>query len=287
MVMRIRIIRMSGLVKNVLENEKTGHIHSIYRKTINISFGNQLVSLQLKGSCMSPLSVIIDADEFDFLSGHLQTGEKAEKTAQGILVSNIDFYQEKTEIVDLKLNHVKIGRDLPLYNAIIELLKEKKELDLFFYKRKAVCKTTIALYAEPVIHIFAEHFKHGKYQEAAHEMIRIIGLGKGLTPSGDDFLCGVLAGLTCFSKMSEADEMLYYLRKYITDSVKETNDISGAFLKCAVDGYFSESIIKLPEQTDKNKIADLFSEIGHSSGADTLCGIYFIVETLSRGANSI
>lgn len=280
MLMRIRIIRMSELVKKVFEKEKTGYIHSIYRKTINMSFGNQLIALQLNGSCLSPLSVIIDADEFYFLTDRLQAGQKAETTTQGIVVSDIEIYQEKTDIVDLMLKNVIINQDLPLYNGIIELLKEKKVLDLFFHKGKAVCKTTIALYAERIIHVFTENFNNGKYEEAAHEIIGIIGLGKGLTPSGDDFLCGVLAGLTCFSGMPKAAGMLYYLRKHIADSLKETNDISGAFLKCAVDGYYSEAIIKLPEQTDEKKVADLFSGIGHSSGADTLCGIYFIVETL-------
>ncbi|MGC6176270.1 DUF2877 domain-containing protein [Lacrimispora sp. 38-1] len=245
-----------------------------------MSFGNQLIALQLKGSALSPLSIIIDADESDFFAVKLQAGEKAERTAQGIVISNINFYQENTDIVDLKPNRMRMEQGLLLYYGIIELLKEKKVLDLFFYKGKAVCKTTIALYAERIIQAFTENFNHGKYEEAAGEIIRLIGLGKGLTPSGDDFLCGVLAGLTCFSGMPEADGMLYYLRKYIADAVKETNDISGAFLKCAVDGYYSEAIIKLPEQTDEKKIADLFSDIGHSSGADTLCGIYFIVETL-------
>lgn len=33
------------------------------------------------------------------------------------------------------------------------------------------------------------------YGDAAKHLAGLIGLGIGLTPSGDDFLCGVLAGL--------------------------------------------------------------------------------------------
>ena len=37
-------------------------------------------------------------------------------------------------------------------------------------------------------------YRNKKYTETGIELARLIGLGIGLTPSGDDFLCGVLAG---------------------------------------------------------------------------------------------
>ncbi len=36
--------------------------------------------------------------------------------------------------------------------------------------------------------------KRGRWEEAALSLSALVGLGGGLTPSGDDFLCGVMAG---------------------------------------------------------------------------------------------
>lgn len=105
-------------------------------------------------------------------------------------------------------------------------------------------------------------------------MSELIGLGVGLTPSGDDFLCGVLAGLYIQGK--EFSEFAYRLRDNIRKNLHRTNDISAAFLSCAMDGHFSHAVNELWNNPSTEQISKMFHEIGHSSGMDTLCGIYFL-----------
>ncbi len=283
-----RIIRMSAFAREVLDRGKMGYVHSVYRKTINICIDRQLISLQMKGTPLSPLSIILDAGELDSAFDKIQAGDKVRILRHGILISGIEIYKENTEIASLKITDgmmeaskdVLLDRKALLYEGILELLKEKEVLDLFILKGRAVCRTEIALYAEKIIHEFKNALKNEENEKAAERIICLVGLGKGLTPSGDDFLCGMLAGLTYCSKERKAVELLCVLKKHIGEAAKRTNDISGAFLKCAVDGYYSEAIIKLPTLDNGGKIACLFSEIGHSSGADTLCGVFFAVETM-------
>lgn len=285
--MEKRIIRMSAYAREVIDHEKNGYVHSVYGKTVNLCFGCQLIALQCNGTPLSPLSIIIQTDD-EFTNGKIQVGDRAVRKLQEILISGIRYYEENTEHVNLKLNSLGRGNAREfyfstkalLYDGLMDLLKEKKSLDLFFYKGKAVCMTLVSLYAEKIIQKFKEALWKEDYNRAAGEIIQLVGLGKGLTPSGDDFLCGVMAGLTCCSGEQKAANLLDSIKRYVSTAVKETNDISGAFLKCAVDGYYSEAIIKLPMQDKAIQIAGLFSPIGHSSGADTLCGIYFIVESL-------
>ena len=92
----------------------------------------------------------------------------------------------------------------------------------------------------------------------------LIWLGIGLTPSGDDFLCGFLAGL----RLSNGSSLFLH-------TLDRTNEISAAFLRCAAFGQFSTPVHLL---TDPNVTARqiylVFSSISHSSDIDTLCGIY-------------
>ena len=112
----------------------------------------------------------------------------------------------------------------------------------------------------------------GDSVKMADTLCQLIGLGIGLTPSGDDFLCGFLAGLRL--SLSESDRFRQILEKKICSHLNRTNEISAAFLHCAVLGQFSAPIHLLinPDITVE-QIYRAFSDIGHSSGVDTLCGI--------------
>ncbi|WP_124064942.1 DUF2877 domain-containing protein [Clostridium sp. E02] len=287
--MEKRIIRMSGLVKEILNRQIGGYVHSIYRKTINLCFADNLVAIQSNGTHLSPLSIIIDADELDMSSACVLKGDKVEVTANGMIISGMNIKEENTEVVPLKLDKEKIEQsngfflkeDKRLYDGIIQLMEEKKVLDLFFDNGQSVGRTPISLYAEKYIQNSIQSLVRKDYNQTAQELIGIIGLGNGLTPSGDDFLCGLLAGLTYNSKKKEVMTLLSALKVQIAENRNRTNDISGAFLKCAIDGYYSEAVLKIPTQTNSAGISKLFSEIGHSSGADTLCGIYFSVQLIS------
>ncbi|MCD7993626.1 MAG: DUF2877 domain-containing protein, partial [Clostridia bacterium] len=97
--------------------------------------------------------------------------------------------------------------------------------------------------------------------------------GIGLTPSGDDFLCGVLAGLILRGK--ENHPFALSLRREITSRRFDTNDISRAFLDCSVQCHFSPAVNSLADLPSSEGILKVFSAIGHSSGIDTLCGVAY------------
>ena len=76
-----------------------------------------------------------------------------------------------------------------------------------------------------------KYWLNGRFVDAASELNRMIGLGIGLTPSGDDFLCGILAG---FILSGHQDHLFFRsLRKQIAENLDRTNELSGAFLQCA------------------------------------------------------
>ena len=111
------------------------------------------------------------------------------------------------------------------------------------------------------------------YDKAAVTLAGMTGLGMGLTPSGDDFLCGVLAGLLFSGQWDHP--FAQALRQTISRRLGDTNDISRTFLSCALSCHFSRPVKELPLAAGTTEILSSFGAIGHSSGFDTLCGIYY------------
>jgi hypothetical protein len=109
----------------------------------------------------------------------------------------------------------------------------------------------------------------------------LIGLGSGLTPSGDDLLVGYLAGLWC--KVQDESKHIQFvseLGKTIIQHSARTNDISDTYLYHAAQGQVSSRLADLaeaicrgrnPEQL--NKVAQAAFNVGHSSGMDTATGL--------------
>lgn len=96
----------------------------------------------------------------------------------------------------------------------------------------------------------------------------LVGRGPGLTPSGDDFLCGWL-----WAWHRIAHSQLDALSEAVGQSRTATTDISQNFLTLALDGYFVESL-KVAEYAPLDGFNAL-REQGATSGVDTLSGVRF------------
>jgi len=106
----------------------------------------------------------------------------------------------------------------------------------------------------------------------------LIGLGEGLTPSGDDCLVGLLAVL----------HVTGYLPALCSPAVREqfrqcvclgTSQLSGEFVHCALEGHFAEPVVRLMRALCTlatgvwQTYAAALAAVGHSSGVDAMVGI--------------
>jgi hypothetical protein len=108
----------------------------------------------------------------------------------------------------------------------------------------------------------------------------LIGLGAGLTPSGDDLLVGYLAGLWCtIQGKNERVQFVSGLGKVITGLSGRTNDISRTYLYHAAQGQVSSRLANLAEAICREENSDLLAtaqsvmQIGHTSGMDAVTGL--------------
>lgn len=119
----------------------------------------------------------------------------------------------------------------------------------------------------------------------------LIGLGPGLTPSGDDFLVGFLTGLHCTaSKKRERLAFLSELGKMVVYLSRQTNDISRTYLFHAAHGQVSSRLVDLLKEISKGDVSDRLQQaandalqVGHSSGIDTVTGLLFGLSTWGKG----
>lgn len=277
------IQRTTALVRQLLSARTTGTVHSVYRKTINLSFGDTLVALQAAGSPLSPISLITTLTGQEMSHLPVSAGQPVSLTADTIHLPETAFCLDAAETVETMLMPVSES-DLPSLTAQIRsILKHSTKggfRNILFPSDKPtqLGEQLVLAAAENHMNLCSQKIRLFHYTTAAHSLSSIIGLGIGLTPSGDDFLCGVLAGLILRDCTDHPFSTA--LQEQIAQKLPDTNDISRAFLQCALQGQFSEAVCSLRHASDAAQLSAAFSAVGHSSGMDTLCGILYAL-TLS------
>jgi hypothetical protein len=111
-----------------------------------------------------------------------------------------------------------------------------------------------------------------------------VGAGPGLTPSGDDVLCGILLGLRLHARVSRA--VLDRLWRAVRPRLTTTTSLSAALLTEASQGYAVDPVVRLAETLVAGPAAAVAEAlpgvlgIGHSSGPDLLGGLAGCLDAL-------
>lgn len=117
----------------------------------------------------------------------------------------------------------------------------------------------------------------GDQASVAQHCHACVGLGQGLTPSGDDMLLGVLAALHRYDPAC-----VPLLCQAIRPLLHRTNEISASYLDLAMKGYVATPVLDVLHHLGQNWDAPkrVLLSVGHSSGSDILYGILTTVKEL-------
>jgi hypothetical protein len=99
----------------------------------------------------------------------------------------------------------------------------------------------------------------------AQEAATLIGLGPGLTPSGDDYFGGVMVALHLTGRSAQAETLWRWLEPRLP---AHTTAISAAHLAAAAQGEAHEALHAVLDGEDPA----LLDGVGHCSGWDALAG---------------
>lgn len=120
----------------------------------------------------------------------------------------------------------------------------------------------------------------------------LVGAGPGLTPSGDDVLCGVLLGL----RLHGATHLVDVLWRAVRPRLGATTSLSAALLCEAADGYAVQPVerLLLTLASGRADADDRAAEalravlaIGHTSGADLLGGLAGCTDALATAVDPL
>jgi len=117
---------------------------------------------------------------------------------------------------------------------------------------------------------------------------RLLGLGPGLTPSGDDYLGGMMIALRAFGYGPAAEGLYAIIRR---EAPRRTNAISGAHLAAAREGWgaapLHDVLDRLAAKSDAplSSLTPAVGRIGHTSGWDALTGLLAVIQARSSAVS--
>jgi hypothetical protein len=160
-----------------------------------------------------------------------------------------------------------------LQGAAAERLPEEGLGCLILGKHNAV-----AVHAQPALEALDRWLVGNTLEQDAE---RLIGLGPGLTPSGDDYLGGMLVALRVCARPSQAQSLWRWLEPRLA---ARTSAISAAHLAAAAEGEAHEALHEclrrlLGGERPWQEVLDALDRVGHCSGWDALAGALAVLRT--------
>lgn len=255
--------------------------HSRFRRSANFARGESLAAVVGEEAGRGPVNIVvrgIDPGAADLL----------EIGGEAIRVGGNSFSRAEVEIYDSRwapdpIERKLVGRNLEVLEGCL--------------RRHAPGESLVFL-LDPARRGYPETSFRGRLAErfaaAAEDLFRserdlvegcrrLKGLGPGLTPSGDDFIAGVLAALGVMERADGTDRS--ELKGKIAAAARSANLLSGNFIALAAAGRFFERLKNLldglvggePEAL-RRRAGELLA-FGASSGSDLAVGL---VLTLKR-----
>lgn len=264
----------------VLENYGLkGKIVNIFDHVVNIKTGKN------KGFALVDTKVV-DAPYHIKLSDVMfqKIHRKLRDNSKVILQENKIIYDNRVVQIDEKekfygkidvINTIDQEKIINWTEKVINNSENLGSLDKSILNYKKALNNIEKLNLNPLQKLFYENLKlivsgNGKLTE-------LLGLGIGLTPTGDDFIVGYLSVVEA-GLIDDKLNIRENLNK--TNIFKLTTRVSALHVKGALNHSFNGKLVNLYKNisTDSRKYTKSAKEllkIGSSSGLDTLSGIYF------------
>ena len=265
-------------------------VHSVFRTSANLLYQGQLVTLLDDTRPLYPCAVRLDGP-----LPALTAGEPVLLCRERILFPRSGFTVtlDRAQVTSLSLLSPPSTLQQP-HPAAAEALREtiltrgKPEgfaplLTMLEASPSPLPDNPYVRYAADRIPALFAALRQRDAEAAGEAAYSIAGCGIGLTPSADDFLCGVMASaLASAIARGEQNKWLPITAAMAERAAPRTNLISAAFLRQAACGQLSSDVLTL--------IRALYSSVlslrlpsaamnviafGETSGTDILTGIYF------------
>jgi len=238
------------------------------KRTVNLQFGRKVVTVCTGPGVLSPSSILVDLPSLPNVEEALFEGNSIRTdTFQVKLGFSVDLHFERTGKFDapralrslrpwIKTHNHSIVKAILINLYDLEISSHGSEKDIVAKQERVLRES-------------------GSLSELVNGLL---GVGYGLTPSGDDFILGIIA------LQSMAGRDLTGLHEVIRDY---ENPFSRTILEDACEGCFSEPLLVLMNHLaygncPPDAVRALLG-VGSTSGWDTLAGMFYALHHVVSG----
>lgn len=246
-------------------------LHSHFTQAINlIDPSGRLLTFHRFGKGCSPMGWLFHSDDFDALPEYLNTGSVFWVEDQSLVSPQLRISARRKLNLSVPQQGSLTYPDLRLYPVATGLVGPlNKACERFDHPLLTHLREEVMLW----------------WEGGKPDWRYLIGLGPGLTPSGDDMLTGALAALYSNVSLLEFSNRSHFLPP-LSQLQTLTTLVSCAYLKNAQQGRFSTSLLRLlrhliAKRDPRLAIENLLAH-GHTSGADTLIGLVTVLRWLEE-----
>ncbi len=253
-------------------------VHSTFKNVVNLFNDNSFITIATSDKPSGPFNIIVDdfnSDVIDYIevtNSNINTKVFSFNIDNEKRWSSVYIFQE----IDLTVLLFKI-------NTIIYTLKGLLNVNsLLFVQNNS--QTNLKGF-EKELYISLKKGINTLFEDGSLNGIPLIkGKGKGLTPSGDDFITGYLYALFVWEQITNIDTSV--LRKNVFELSRSSNIIVDYQLKAACNGWFNSSFIHVLDFLFKNINSEVQQAVnpllscGSTSGEDILSGFLLTMKNL-------
>lgn len=277
-----------------LKDQQIGHIHSKFNNGFNIKMGEKLLFIGTVKNGQLPFGIHVSYQHMQELLSEVDRHSifvwQEDEQQIRCLTESFSIQLKGGNSFDHPLPQVNSSRMLNYVTDVLTVLLETNEPTgfglmietyMFDYVQDKLPKSKV----EQQLNTLIESVFSDDRQKTEDVLRYFIGRGKGLTPSGDDLLVGMLSIHVACEFCSTV--FMDVLQDLITNE-SLTTDVAKEYLCFAVKGSFSSSVVAIIndiKQENKSTLAIHLRELlemGHSSGIDTAFGMLIGMLALRR-----
>jgi hypothetical protein len=278
---------------------QSGVVHSVFDHAMNILLsGNYFLTVLSDKYLSVPFGISLDLEEGFSFRNWTEPGEIVWVNKNRIWLKSKIFDLTsgfQPHIINCSIKPCDINKFNPEVTELIHSWVTESfyrggfyELydSLFFSVFDEVCSSNdpVSIYAHRLLKTLKKNFLDENGREAAETLNEFVGLGTGLTPSGDDFILGFLAFFHFLKKPLFRSNIIGDIRKKLMNSISgRTTMISEVYLNYGLNGQFSEILTEFIQSLFITDAAELRKKtfkllsVGSTSGMDMIAGCLFAI----------
>lgn len=270
-----KIYERSSYLRSFLVNSY-GKVAEIFHHSLNVEFGEHYLHIGGGELGLTAFGISLPMSEvLEIITDNDINNMVMYRDGQLIFYGNtktvkynlIDFLELDLKIVPQKVN----------YQSLFLLYKTLNQMNI---SQNIGININYIEEIEPLMNNFS--------QSSSNQLVKKLhGYGRGLTPSGDDMLVGMLMIFTSVKGQELAVSKLK--NSLVSSNISRTTNVSENYINSALDGYISEDLKLLSNNLNCNNSIEFRSFInkillmGHTSGHDTMMGIYLALMMILGG----